>query len=76
MRDDFRSPVFSPPPKEYDQQYMDQVVRELNIWIKFMKTTGPVKIGPRVTLESLPTSATGLNAGELWNDSGTVKIKV
>ena len=28
----------------------------------------------RVQLSNLPTSATGLSIGELWNDSGTIKI--
>lgn len=28
----------------------------------------------QVTFESLPTSATGLSAGSLWNDTGTLKI--
>jgi hypothetical protein len=25
-------------------------------------------------MSSLPTSATGLSAGDLWNDGGTLKI--
>jgi hypothetical protein len=28
----------------------------------------------RIRFENLPTSATGLNTGELWNDGGTLKI--
>jgi hypothetical protein len=28
----------------------------------------------RVRFENLPTSATGLSAGDIWNDSGTLKI--
>lgn len=37
----------------------------------FSTTAG--KLG-KLTLTSLPTSAAGLNAGDLWNDSGTVKV--
>ena len=33
-----------------------------------LKTTG------NINCISLPTSAVGLNAGDLWNDSGTIKI--
>jgi hypothetical protein len=28
----------------------------------------------RIRFENLPTSATGLSAGDLWNDGGTLKI--
>jgi hypothetical protein len=28
----------------------------------------------RVTMNALPTSASGLTSGMLWNDAGTVKI--
>ena len=28
----------------------------------------------RVNLPNLPTSATGLTTGDLWNDGGTLKI--
>jgi hypothetical protein len=28
----------------------------------------------RIRFENLPTSSAGLNAGELWNDGGTLKI--
>jgi hypothetical protein len=28
----------------------------------------------RINASSLPTSATGLSAGDIWNDGGTLKI--
>jgi hypothetical protein len=40
-------------------------------------TTNPVKtlhVNGTVRLQGLPTSATGLSAGDIWNDSGTLKI--
>ena len=30
--------------------------------------------GTKITLTDLPTSATGLEAGALYNDSGTIKV--
>lgn len=33
-----------------------------------------VKANGRINMSSLPTSASGLSAGDLWNDAGTVKI--
>jgi hypothetical protein len=40
-------------------------------------TTNPVKtlhVNGTVRLQGLPTSAAGLSAGDIWNDSGTLKI--
>ena len=40
-------------------------------------TTAPAKtlhVNGTVRLQGLPTSATGLSAGDIWNDSGTLKI--
>jgi hypothetical protein len=40
-------------------------------------TTTPQKtlhVSGTVRLQGLPTSATGLSAGDIWNDSGTLKI--
>jgi hypothetical protein len=33
-----------------------------------------IKSNGRVNMSSLPTSATGLSSGDLWNDGGTLKI--
>jgi IMP dehydrogenase/GMP reductase len=33
-----------------------------------------IKSNGRINMSSLPTSATGLSTGDLWNDAGTVKI--
>lgn len=35
---------------------------------------GDILMNAKVLMTNLPTSATGLNTGELWNDSGTLKI--
>jgi hypothetical protein len=33
-----------------------------------------IKSNGRINMSSLPTSATGLSAGDIWNDGGTLKI--
>jgi hypothetical protein len=33
-----------------------------------------VKANGRINMSSLPTSSTGLSAGDIWNDAGTIKI--
>jgi hypothetical protein len=33
-----------------------------------------IKSNGRINMSSLPTSATGLSSGDLWNDGGTLKI--
>jgi len=39
------------------------------------RVNGNIKVtGSVVNFSSLPTSASGLSAGDLWNDSGTIKI--
>jgi hypothetical protein len=33
-----------------------------------------IKSNGRINMSALPTSATGLSAGDIWNDAGTLKI--
>ncbi len=37
-------------------------------------TTGDVTATGTINFANLPTSSSGLNAGDLWNDGGTVKV--
>ena len=60
-------------PFEYSQQYMADLVRALEIFISQERNPGELR-GTKITLTQLPTSATGLETGSLWNDSGTVKV--
>lgn len=60
-------------PFEYDRQYMDDLVRAIEAFIDQERTAGELR-GTKITLTDLPTSATGLESGALYNDAGTVKI--
>jgi len=66
-------PRLPEPPIEYTQQYMADLVRSLQTFIEQERNPGELR-GTKITLTDLPTSATGLETGALYNDSGTVKV--
>ena len=91
------SPVLPLPPLEYDSQYMVNLIRLLNFFIKQVDNPGIVlgsglqladgdtdvdfevdintpDDSTKVIIHNLPTSATGLASGQIWNDGGTLKI--
>jgi hypothetical protein len=69
----FAPPNFPLPPTEYSPQYFDQLVRSLNSYFRQLGSTTPIVVDS-ITLNDLPTSATGLPVGSVWNDAGTLKI--
>mgnify|MGYP003109088852 FL=1 len=66
-------PRLPEPPVEYTQGYMADLVRSLQVFIEQERNPGEMR-GTKLTLTDLPTSATGLEAGSLYNDGGTVKV--
>ena len=66
-------PRLPEPPVEYTQQYLADLIRALEIFIAQERTPGEMR-GTKMTLTDLPTSASGLETGALYNDSGTVKV--
>tara|TARA_Y100000114_G_C11658976_1_gene278042 strand:+ start:458 stop:688 length:231 start_codon:yes stop_codon:yes gene_type:complete len=60
-------------PTEYSPEYMSDLLRALELFIAQERNPGEMR-GTKITLTNLPTSASGLEAGALYNDSGTVKI--
>jgi len=52
---------------------MQDLIRALEVFIEQERNPGELR-GSRITLTDLPTSATGLETGALYNDSGTVKV--
>lgn len=68
-------PQFPLAPEEYDRQYFDEMVRSLTQFVVQIQNPGELR-GTKITLTDLPTSPTGLEAGALYNDSGTVKVVV
>ena len=66
-------PRLPEPPVEYTQGYMADLVRSLQVFIEQERNPGEMR-GTKLTLTDLPTSATGLETGSLYNDSGTIKV--
>ena len=66
-------PQFSLAPEEYDRAYFDDMVRSLTQLVIQLQNPGELR-GTKITLTDLPTSASGLETGALYNDSGTIKI--
>lgn len=64
---------FGPVPKEYDYIYFNQVIHQLTLYIAKQATPQPIQV-QRINITNLPTASAGLRTGDLWNDSGTVKI--
>jgi hypothetical protein len=60
-------------PAEYSITYMQDLLRSLELFIQQERTPGELR-ATKITLTDLPTSATGLETGALYNDAGTVKI--
>tara|TARA_R100000951_G_C2578074_1_gene161005 strand:- start:157 stop:384 length:228 start_codon:yes stop_codon:yes gene_type:complete len=60
-------------PQEYSASHMQDLIRALEVFIEQERNPGELR-GTKITLTDLPTSATGLETGALYNDSGTVKV--
>ena len=67
-------PQFPLAPEEYDRQYFDEMVRSLTQLVVQLQNPGELR-GTKITLTNRPTSEVGLEAGALYNDGGTVKVK-
>lgn len=67
-------PRLPSPPGEITREYISDLIRALELFINQERTAGELR-GTKITLTDLPTSATGLEVGALYNDSGTVKVK-
>jgi|TARA_R110002020_G_C15844101_1_gene735453 hypothetical protein len=66
-------PVFSSAPTEYSREYMDDVVRLLNLFVSQVNNPGNIR-GTNLVLTDLPTSGYLLETGSVYNDDGTLKI--
>ena len=66
-------PTLPEPPAQIDRRYMEDLVRTLQTFITQERNPGELR-ATKITLTDLPTSASGLETGALYNDSGTVKV--
>lgn len=78
--------AFPLPPKEYDDDYMHRLIKQLNIGFSKLSAVGPIRCASDLTSQvagypisgltivNVPTSPTGLPSGSVWSDGGTLKI--
>ena len=72
-------PYFPKPPKEYSQQYFDEVIRSFSVYLDQMQNPGEGR-HTKLVLTALPNSDQGLEPGSLFEyrnaagDMGYVKI--
>ena len=68
-------PVFGRAPDEYIPQYMDDIVRMLNILMAILRNPGEGRQTTMV-LTDLPTTDYGLEPGSLFQVDGAVRISL
>lgn len=73
MNDTQGPPFLGQPPERYSAAEFSRMFRNLEVYLNSLREIGPVRVS-RINVVDLPTSATGLRTGDLWNDAGTVKI--
>ena len=74
------------PPKEYDQEYMNRLIRQIKFAILNLEAIKPITVASDrtrqivafpisgLTIQDIPTSSAGLPVGSVWSDSGVLKI--
>ena len=73
-------------PKEYSQEYMNRLLKQLSLVIAKINAVRPLTVGSDLsqqtvgypisglTIVNVPTSSANLPSGSVWSDSGTLKI--
>lgn len=74
------------PPKEYEIDYMNRLIKQIEIALRRLNTTRPITVGSDLsqqvvgypvsglTIVNVPTSSVGLPVGSVWSDAGVLKI--
>jgi len=69
----FKAPALPVPPKEYDQNFMSQLVRALGNYFNLLDSKTPHEIDS-IIFSNLPTNGAGLINGSVYSDDGVLKI--
>lgn len=74
------------PTKEYSIEYMNRLVKQLNLALNKLNAVGPLTVGSDLssqvaahpvsglTIIDIPTSPSDLPVGSVWSDAGVLKI--
>ena len=76
MKDDMIIPRFADPPAEYDNRYFANLNLQLYQFLVEMMSQGPTAVGEFRIDTTIPTSSTGLEAGRVFVDTGTLKLVI
>jgi len=66
-------PFFPVAPQDYDQRFMDEVVRSFSVYLEQMQNPGEGR-NTFMVLTNLQTDDSGLETGALFQQDGFVKI--
>lgn len=66
-------PIFPAPPAEYDQRYLQDVIRSLDAMVRIIKSPGEGR-QTTLVLTDLPTSDVGLEYGSLYLDGNQLRV--
>ena len=73
MNSDTTKPHFGKVPEEYSREFLERTLRELTQVLQQMTSPGVVR-AQKLAISELPTAAAGLRTGDIWSDSGTLKV--
>lgn len=66
-------PFFPVAPSEYNQQYLEEIVRSFSVYLEQMQNPGEGR-HTQLVLTNLQTDDSGLETGALFQQAGFVKI--
>lgn len=66
-------PFFPNPPRDYNQQYMDEIVKAFSIYVTRINTPGEGR-NTFTVFTNLQTDDFNLETGAIFNHNGFVKI--
>ena len=68
-------PFFPVPPEQYDQQYMEELVRSFSIYLRQIQNPGEGR-NTQLVLTNLQTDDQGLEVGTLFKSEITGNVKI
>ena len=71
----FKAPTLPVAPRDYDSNFMSQLIRSLTSYFSLLDSTTPIQVDS-IILSGLPTNGAGLPLNAVYSDGGTLKIVV
>lgn len=71
----FKAPTLPAPPRGYDVNFMNQLVRALGNYFSLLDSTTPIQVDS-IVLTRLPTTGAGLPVGSVYQNGDALLIVV